>query len=60
MVKIVESGPFIKSDNILFLDRAAGVEDDNYWVLQIKKEEMNWSGARSSFTERFRVTFSRR
>ena len=51
---------FYKSDNILFLDRAAGVEDDNYWVLQIKKEEMNWSGARSSFTERFRVTFSRR
>ena len=51
---------FYASDNLLFLDSDIGVEDDSYWILQIWKEEMNWSGARSSFTERFRVTFSRR
>lgn len=51
---------FYEADKVLYLDSNAGAEDDSYWVLQIKQSEMNWSGARSSFTERFRINFSKR
>jgi len=51
---------FYEIDNVLYLDSDAGTGDDSYWILQIEKTEMNWSGARSSFTERFRINFSKR
>ena len=51
---------FHEADNVLYLDSDAGTGDDSYWVLQIRKSKMNWSGARSSFTERFRINFSKR
>ena len=49
-----------EANNVLFLDSDEGEGDDSYWVLQIDKSKMNWSGARSSFTERFRINYSKR
>ncbi len=43
----------------LFLDSDAGEGDDSYWLLQLDKNNMNWAGTRSSFTERFKLTFSK-
>lgn len=51
---------FYEADNVLYLDSDAGEGADSYWVLQVGKTEMKWSGARSSFTERFRINFSKR
>lgn len=44
----------------LHLDSDAGEGDDSYWLIQLDKDSMNWAGIRSSFTERFKLTFSKR
>jgi len=44
----------------LYLDSDAGEGDDSYWRIQLSKDSMNWAGMRSSFTERFKLTFSRK
>ena len=51
---------YMDAHNQLFLDSDAGEGDDSYWLLQIDKDSMNWAGVRSSFTERFKLTFSRK
>ena len=51
---------YTATNNQLFLDSDAGEGDDSYWLIQIDKDNMNWAGARSSFTERFKLTFSRK
>lgn len=48
---------YATSERVLFLDSDAGEGDDSYWVIQLKKDTMNWTGAKSSFTERFRISF---
>lgn len=48
------------SDKLLFLDSDEGEGDDSYWILQVGKKEMNWAGARSSFTERFKISFTKK
>lgn len=49
-----------EADNVLYLDSDEGEGDDSYWVLQVTKDSMNWSGARSSFTERFKISYTRK
>ena len=39
----------------LFLDSDAGEDDDSYWTVSIQGSEMEWQGARSEFTKRFKV-----
>ncbi|MEM6317566.1 MAG: hypothetical protein AAF960_07835 [Bacteroidota bacterium] len=48
-----------ETNNILFLDSNAGERDDSYWVVNITKDSMDWSSAKSSFTERFRISYSK-
>ncbi len=50
---------YTEENNQLFIDSDMGEEDDSYWLIQIDKDSMNWAGMRSSFTERFKLTFSR-
>ncbi len=51
---------YTATNNQLFLDSDVGEEDDSYWLIQIKKDSMNWAGLRSSFAERFKLTFTRK
>lgn len=43
----------------LYLDSDVGEEDDSFWLIQVDKQKMNWVGTRSTFAERFKLTFSR-
>ena len=51
---------YTATNNQLFLDSDVGEDDDSYWLIQIEKDSMNWAGLRSSFAERFKLTFSKR
>ena len=45
--------------NVLYLDSDAGEGDDSYWNLKLNQQEMVWSGTKSSFTSRFRISFTK-
>ncbi|MEM1122334.1 MAG: DUF5004 domain-containing protein [Bacteroidota bacterium] len=46
-------------NNILYLDSDAGEGDDSYWLLNINKKSMDWAGTKSSFTERFKIFYTK-
>ena len=50
---------YTEANNQLYLDSDIGEEDDSYWLIQINKDSMNWAGLRTSFAERFKLTFTR-
>lgn len=56
------TGQWIYTDNNnrLFLDSDVGEGDDSYWLIQINQDSMNWAGLRTSFAERFKLTFTRK
>ena len=51
---------YTATNNQLFLNSDVGEEDDSYWLVQIDKDSMNWAGLRTSFAERFKLTFTRK
>ncbi len=43
----------------LFIDSDAGDDDDSYWQVIIKNDEMHWIGQRFDFNKRFEIFFKK-